>query len=342
MDEKLNNLIGEKTENILDVKKKVNFILLTQQQVDAIMKTIHEDNSLIITQSLWKKLNSTLNMSKTAYCRRATASGFKVKIGYGWHEYKKNCSTKAIVQIRCIHCSKVHLYLARKLFARYHRVQACPKCYSTIYQYDQEWRRKNSVAQLVAQNRPETIKKHRENSRLLWVGDHGKIMREAQIRTVSTPEYKANMSRIMSNKWSSDPDYRDRVCGKGSYKHSGNYENNTIYHSKLELAFLLWCDENTKHVIRCDFFVTYISLKDGLEHKYYPDFIVDKNTIVEVKGQRWIDVDPLVYRSKIDSLSKWCNANGYSYRVVLDKDLKNYSKKATKYHETQKQVNNSV
>jgi len=71
------------------------------------------------------------------------------------------------------------------------------------------------------------------------------------------------------------------------------------------------------------------------EHDYYPDFVVE-GAIVEVKGQRWIDASPPTYQAKIEALAKYCSANGMAYRVVLDRDLKAYAKRAFVYHEAQK------
>lgn len=322
--------------------KKPNVVFLTWEQMNTVTEALRADGSLIITQQLWKQLQPKLNLNNMSYARRATASGFEPRIGFDWSEYVwGKHSTKALVQIRCIHCLTVYAGLAVKLFARRHSVQVCPKCYSGRYLHDAAWRAKNAASQTVAQNKPETLKKHRENSRAMWVGDHGKLMREAQQRTVSDPTYRANMARVMRNKWASDPCYRDRINGKGVYKHVGTYEGSIVYHSKLELAFLLWCADNEKSVVRCDFSVPYIGPIDGKEHDYYPDFVVD-GVIVEVKGQRWIDTSPSTYRAKIDALAKHCNANGTAYRVVLDKDLKAYGKRANAYHEAQKQNSHPV
>jgi hypothetical protein len=64
-----------------------------------------------------------------------------------------------------------------------------------------------------------------------------------------------------------------------------------------------------------------------------------KNVIVEIKGQRWIDVALETFKAKIDALRKYCESIGCIYRVFYDKDLKAYVKKANSYHETQKQNN---
>lgn len=322
--------------------KKPKIIFLTQEQMDAVTAALRVDNSQLVTQQMWEHLQPVLNMNKMTFSRRATVTGFDVSIGFAWNEYEwRKHSTKALVQLRCIHCPTVYVGMAKKLFSRRHKVQVCPQCYVDRYLYDDEWRAQNSASQLVAQNRPETIERHRENSRLLWVGEHGKVMRDAQQRTVSDPTYQANMARIMRDKWASDPDYRDRVSGKGVYKHTGVYEGTTVYHSKLELAFLLWCADNGKHVVRCDFSVPYTDPVDGKEHDYYPDFVVD-GAIVEVKGQRWIDASPPTWRAKLEALAKHCDANQRSYRVVLDVDLKTYVRRANAYHEAQKQDSRHV
>lgn len=323
--------------------KKPKVILLTQEQMDAVTEALRIDSSQLITQAMWERLQPVLGINnKITFARRATLTNFSVRIGYAWEEYVPNThSTKAFVQLKCVHCGTVHVMLAVKLGARRHRVQACPECYSERYLYDEEWRAKNSASQSIAQNRLATLEKHRENSRAMWVGDQGKVMRAAQQKAVSDPGYKENMARVMRNKWASDPDYRDRVSGRGVYKHTGTYKGVTVYHSKLELAFLLWCADNGKHVIRCDFSVPYLDPVDGKEHDYYPDFAVD-GVIVEVKGQRWIDASPPTWQAKLAALAKWCVANQKSYRVVLDGDLRAYVKKANAYHEAQKQGNCSV
>lgn len=316
--------------------------LLTQEQMNLISEALKNDNSQLITQRLWALLQPTLGISKLSYARRKTLSGFLPKIGFSWEEYDSNKHPKkSWVQIRCVHCEKIYLMLATKMLQRRHKVQVCPKCYSGHYLYDEEWRRKNSLSQIIAQNKPETIEKHRNNSRLMWTGAQGQKMREAQRRTVSDPKYRENMARVMRNKWALDAVYRDRVNGKGVYKHVGSYEGVIIYHSKLELAFLLWCEDNKKSVSRCDISIPYIDPEDDKEHDYYPDFFVD-DSIVEVKGQRWIDAAPATYRAKIDALAKYCSENKKSYSVVLDCDLKAYFQRANKYHEAQKQNSNTL
>ncbi len=317
--------------------KKPKSIFLTQVQMDAVTEALKADGSQLITQQTWECLQPVLDMNKMTFARRATVTGFDVSIGFAWEEYELGIhSTKALVQLRCIHCATVYVGKAFKLFARRHKVQVCPQCYVDKYLYDAAWRAQNSASQLVAQNRPETLERHRENSRFLWVGEHGKVMRDAQLKAVSDPAYQVNMARIMRDKWASDPNYRDRVSGRGVYKHVGIHEGDTVYHSKLELAFLLWCADNEKHVVRCDFSVPYVDPVDGKGRDYYPDFVVD-GAIVEVKGQRWIDTSPSTYHAKISALAQYCSVNGCSYRVVLDKDLKAYGKRANAYHEAQKQ-----
>lgn len=310
---------------------------LTNDQKEVITKTLNENNSLIITQNLWNILSIKLDIrSILCYNRRLSNSDFNVRIGYSWDEYQFGVhSTKALVQINCIHCQSLYVALAQKLFYRRHKVNVCPDCYRTIYLYDKEWRANNSASQKIAQNKEETLKKHRENSRLLWIGDHGKIMRAANKLSNSRPDVREKIAATMRKKWE-DTNYRDRISGKGSYKHTGKYNGCISYHSKLELAFLLWCTDNNLNVTRCDFGIMYINPVNMKQHKYYPDFIVD-NQIIEIKGQRWIDLAPETFAAKINALSSYCDINKCSFKVLLDKDLKDYWKKANSYHEAQKQ-----
>lgn len=324
--------------------RKPKLIPLTQEQMDSVIDIIKLNKSTIITQELWRQLQSVFGeMSAMTYARRASVSKFKIRIGFDWDEYRSDIhSSKALVQIRCS-CGINKVIIANKLMSRKHREQLCTKCYARKYIYDNPtWRANNSAKQLISQNRPETVAKHSENSRLLWVGERGDAMRAAQFRTVSKPEYKDKMAQIMRNKWASDKNYRAKVNGKGVYCHNGIYQQTISYDSKLELAFLLWCSDNEKNVVRCEFSIPYVDPEDGKEHDYYPDFIIENNSIIEVKGQRWIDASPNTYKAKIEALMNYCIDRGLSYRVVLDGDLKAYAKRATEYHETQKQKNSSV
>ena len=178
--------------------KRIQRSLTTEEQ-EIILELLKQHNSRIITQAIWAILQPILNMSSTSYSRRANACNFDYPIGYDWAEYKPNIhSTKRYVQIHCIHCQNIYVAMYAQLRLRKYNVEVCAKCYATKnYLYDKIWREKNSISQKIAQNRPETISKHRKNSKALWVGEHGKIMRQAQLNTVNRPEYKRKMADVI-------------------------------------------------------------------------------------------------------------------------------------------------
>lgn len=318
-------------------------IPLTAEQINLIELTLKRHDSIIITQAIWQELQSVLNMNSLTFARRRSASNRNFHIGYSWEEYQlTSVSKKSIVQITCQYCTQKYIALAFKLAFRKHKISACALCYREHHQYDDEWRKQNSVKQKIAQNKETTLQKHRENSRKLWVGARGVLMREAHKKSVSRPAYKEKMTNIMRAKWESDPEYRNRVCGKGVYKHTGLYDLELSYHSKLELAFILQCIESKRRIKRCDIHVDYFDSETNTTRKYYPDFIVDDTTIVEVKGQRWIDISPIIFAAKCDAIVMYAQKHNLQFRVVLDIDLKQYIKQANIYHETQKQKVNSI
>lgn len=314
-------------------------ILLTPDQTCFIEDMLIAYDAELITQQMWNVFVHKFQLTKRAYSRRSVASGVNIKVGYAWEEYHWGKHPKrALVQLRCIHCGVRQVMIARKLFLRKHNVQACSKCYSRHHLYDDDWRKNNSKTQLIAQNRPEVLEKHRENTRKMWKGDMGVRMRAAHKRVVTSESYKENMARVMRKKWE-DPNYRAKINGKGIYKHVGKFHNIIRYDSKLELTFLLWCEANNKNVRRCDIGIDYHDPEENKRRKYYPDFIVDEKTIVEVKGQRWIDISPHTWNAKYEALQLYCNEHAYSYRLMLDADFsREYRKKADVYHETQKQA----
>ena len=77
-----------------------------------------------------------------------------------------------------------------------------------------------------------------------------------------------------------------RTASNGNY---GVYYKNMKFDSKTEVLFYEWCIENDKCVEynKSKYFIYFI---DNVEHKYFPDFIVD-GEYIEIKGEHLIDSD---------------------------------------------------
>lgn len=135
----------------------------------------------------------------------------------------------------------------------------------------------------------ETKQKISESTKLLW-----------------TPEKRQQASEKMTERLESLPN--GHYTGTGISKH-GWYKN--IYcDSSWELAFILFCHDHGKNIVRCKERRKYIFKEK--EHNYYPDFVVDEK-IIEIKGynsEKWKakhlsnpDIDVLFFKEMQPILS---------------------------------------
>lgn len=81
------------------------------------------------------------------------------------------------------------------------------------------------------------------------------------------------------------------------------------------------------------------------KRKYYPDFVLNSNMIVEVKGKGlfyWKTFHKT--ESKRVSLEKWCTENDFSCKMVFEKDIESsLRKEAKKIHDkTNKKDEDSI
>lgn len=276
---------------------------------------------LIFTEDSLSSFLDRYSLTFNAFKRRATASGLKIPFGYSYAEYQANPDlqspyNKNNLRIDCP-CGKVYITVLFGFHKRKHKAAVCDDCYRKNYAYDAEWREANSKAQKVAQNRPETLERQVKAQKLRYqqpgVLDH----------------YKINGKRLWEN-----PEYRKKVIANSSISKAGIYHG-LSYQSSIELAFIVWCEQNGKTVV--NYAGEGISYTwNGKEHRYYPDFLVDNNLMVEVKGrcgiyERYFDQN----QAKFAALREWCKGKGLAVRVVFDTDLGNRAiKEARKLHGT--------
>lgn len=270
------------------------------------------------------------SLSFKAFKRRATASGLRIPFGYSYAEYQNRPElqspfNKNNIRIDCP-CGKVYITVLFGFHNRKHKSPVCDDCYRKIYVYDDQWKANNSKAQKIAQNRPETLAKQVESQKARY--QHPRVLEH----------YKAIGKKL----WE-DPEYRKKVVANSSISKAGNYHG-ISYQSSIELAFILWCEQNGKQV------ENYLGegipyAWNGKEHRYYPDFLIDGNFIVEVKGRGGIyERDYDQNQAKFAALREWCRTTGFGVRVVFDTDLgKRAIKEARKLHGTlDKKVGNPV
>jgi len=141
---------------------------------------------------------------------------------------------------------------------------------------------------------------------------------------------REHMSNVISEKISSGQfnPHSNHKNGRYISNITGNEES---YHSIFELAYMICLDEQKvpwtkKHYIR----IPYIIL-DSSKHNYVPDFIIGKN-IIEIKPSTLLNYqnNPI----KFKAAKKYCKLNGYSFKIVTEKELGDYIIKARTLHET--------
>lgn len=119
--------------------------------------------------------------------------------------------------------------------------------------------------------------------------------------------------------------YRENsgICKHGKY-------NGIHCDSAWELAYILYCNDNNIPIKRCDKVFDYFD-NDGNKHRYYPDFIINDNEIIEIKGrvsEQWKLKLPIVEREHIkvlygedmkDILNYCYKKYGYDLTYLYDK-----------------------
>lgn len=86
--------------------------------------------------------------------------------------------------------------------------------------------------------------------------------------------------------------------------------------SSWELAFLIYCLDNGKQVVREERGFKY-SYNNQI-HKYYPDFLID-NVYYEIKGR---DTSPEITKIKLDTVRR----NNFEIKILYNKDINKYIK----------------
>lgn len=240
----------------------------------------------------------------------------------------------------CEICQKAYLYhstltfmLNRKKYpSKKDNWNSCQKCwYLSQTSKSEDWRKKNSDAQKIAQNRPEQKKKNAEGVSKSWTEERKKTNSEYLKSRWKTDEEFANKAMQNISWTQSKGDRFNQIMHKslGRGGHKGIY-NNLYYGSCLELSFIMWCETESINIKKYDLMPVSYLAEDGVQRKYYPDFIINNDTIVEIKGMSGYQKNPERTRLKIEAGKK--HFKKYICIFQEDKILTKYYQKARKYH----------
>lgn len=297
------------------MSKKQIVPFLTKEQKNI----VNNIKTACLTEEIVKSYLEQWGISWFSFKRRVRKSGIGKQFAYSWNDWLNKPKihskyNKNNLYFICL-CGVECVILVYNFYKRKHQKPLCKNCYREKYCYDKEWREKNSKAQLISQNRPETLKKQRA----------------AQKRRHAMPGMKEKYRKIGLKLWE-DKNYRNKVIKNSSIAMNGIYRGIT-YQSSYELAFIMWSQQKGYKIKRFD--LDGIPYKwNGKTHHYYPDFIINDNRIIEVKGKGGLYKRyKKLCEEKNKALKQWCIVNGYYDRLVFDTDLsKDLIKEARKWH----------
>lgn len=253
----------------------------------------------------------------------------------------------------CDKCNCKFEYSAVKKFMRNrknkedkkHLWNTCQKCWLKINtSEDEKWIEKNSQAQLIAQNKPEQKIKNALAVSKSWTKERKEKMSDwVKDRWKNDEKFAKQALKNISWTDGKDIDLFNRVmkmsAGSGGLK--GDYKE-INYDSALELSYILWCFDNNIPIKRYDLPPIEYIAEDGVKRKYFPDFIINSNTIVEIKGKG------LFYSKNYERNLKKIKAlkeQKLKYVILFSDDdvLKlNYKKARRLHYANKKEENNSI
>lgn len=213
-----------------------------------------------------------------------------------FQKHYKEIPKCTVVSGVCESCKKEFIITYKALSRRTRcdiiKHQVCNDCILKYVTNTKEWRKTNSEAQKIAQNRPETREKIKVAVKASKTPEVLKKQSIASKRMWANEEYRKrhreSMKRAFENM--SDESY-ERMTHKNRF-YSGWYNSKfgkIYFNSSWELAFIVWC-ENNKNVMslcRCKDKIEYKGV-DGKKHIYMPDFEIVTNLgtyVIEIKGR---------------------------------------------------------
>lgn len=210
-------------------------------------------------------------------------------------EYNQSkISNYKLVECNCVQCGEQFEYSQVKKFLR-SRISkpnkkslwdSCQNCWlksQTIN--DPSWIKKNSDAQLISQNKPEQKIRNAIGVSKSWTSERrNKASILLKARWIDDEDFKNSALKNLS--WTQTTDEYNKTIIKQSLGSGGlkGIHNNIYYDSLCELSYILYCEENNIPLRRYNLNpIEYVD-ENNQTRKYFPDFIINSDTVVEIKG----------------------------------------------------------
>lgn len=219
-------------------------------------------------------------------------------------KYKDYNANKLYINCNCKKCNSKTKVKWGRIKTRQHcpTEQICNKCIKKHTANLEIVRKRNSDAQLIAQNRPES----KERQRI------------AQIKRCKENPQSIEKQRIGIKKFfNTEKGIKLKSEIIKRFKNSGHlrgYYNEIRFDSSWELSILV-CYED-KNITRCNLKIPYIF--NGERHTYFPDFILNDEVILEVKGRKE-EINNVKMNATISYLSQ--NNINLKYKILYYEDL---------------------
>ncbi len=260
----------------------------------------------------------------------------KIFFCYPWEDrFDDSLPIKCHLLYVCEFCNNQSILLRKKFLDRKIKLfKSCGRCHAKNVCALPEQKIINSKAQKIAQNKPETLEKMSIASKKAWERDYENRCNSIQKSYDENPFHRQNVRLASIKNWSSE-EYRKKTEKSNAY--CWGYYSDIFYQSLCELAFIIWCEEKSIKIKRYDDDpINYVD-EINIKRNYIPDFIIDLQTIVEVKSS--LDRENYLGRLKkillkSEAASEFCKLKGFGYRIVeVKKDLhSSYYRKARKIH----------
>lgn len=264
-------------------------------------------------------------------------------------------SNAKLVEGICTKCGKPFEYSRVKKFMRNRSRKpdkrslwvTCQGCWLVINTAeDASWVETNRLNQLKIQSTPQQKAKNAAGVSASYTPQMRKRASERLKDKWSNVEFAS--SALANISWTQTNDERfDAIMRKsfGSGGLRGDF-NGMRYESAVELSFLLWCNKVNVPVKRYDLPPIQYEDECGIQRVYIPDFIINGNTVVEIKGRG------LYFRRnfkrnefKLAALKLWCEQHSLKYVVIMDNDSiiqKNYRRARRLHHANKSKAASAV
>lgn len=263
------------------------------------------------------KLNKVKIDLKFVKCKLVS---FKQYLKYS----KFGIKTKKLVKGKCIKCKQDFKISFNALVSRKHfpLKELCQNCYLGYMSSSSVVREINSKAQLIAQNKPRAKEKQRKIQIEIRKKDSTIATRTGDSvskfwKSKEGIKRKKSVRLKLQNLWSTE-EYQNIQALKNKNGYLSGHLKGIFFQSSYELSFINNCIKNKISIIRSN-----INFKYKNENKIMklciPDFIINKNTIVEIKPFKLINHK--INKTKIKAIKKYCKNNNLGFELITEKNL---------------------